>query len=316
MGDILQIGIEIGLVYAPLALAAYISFTVLSLPDLTIEGAFGIGGAVCAVTLTHGVPAGLALVAGAAAGSLAGLTTALLHNVLRFNVLLASLMVTTAAWSVSFMIMGGDANISLLDQSSVFSWLTDSGVDFVWAVIIVCGAIVAAIYLVLAWFLRTTYGLSMRAGGMDVQTARGAGVRTEARQTIGMMASAALAATTGGLLVQTQGFMDVSLQAGVVVAGLASLIIGAALVRSPRPMIAMGGVLLGVLIYRIALAWALDAGINPQYVKLVTAGIVVLIIAARNQSWMLLAPARTAIGRRRRREHLQFFEEDRVVHII
>jgi len=316
MGDILQIGLEVGLVYGPLALAAYISFRVLSLPDLTIEGAFGVGGALCAVSLTDGYPPVLALVAGAGAGAVAGLTTALLHNVLRFNVLLASLMVTTACWSVTFMIMGGDANISLLAESTLFDWAVNAGLEFEWAVIVVAGAICLGLFVLLGWFLSTSYGLSLRAGGMDVQTARGAGVRTEGRQTVGMMLSGALAATTGGLLVQTQSFMDVSLQAGVVVAGLASLIIGAAIVRSPRVLPSMAAVLLGVVIYRTALSWALDAGVNPQYVKLVTALIVVVIIAGRNQSWLLLAPPGTAAGRRRRRQHLQFFEEDRVVHVV
>jgi putative ABC transport system permease protein len=313
---VLEVGLELGCVYGPLALAAFISFRVLSLPDLTMQGAFGVGGGLTATCLLHGYSPVLALVIGAAAGAVAGLATALLHTLFRFNVLLASLMVTAGCWSFTIIAMGGQGNQSVISSPSVFGWAANAGVELTWASVIVAGGLCVALFIVFAYFFSTTYGLSLRASGMDIQSARGMGVRTEVRQMLGMMLSGALAATSGGLLVQLQGFADVTNQTGVLVNALAALIVGAALIHSSRPIYAMAGVLLGGIVYQAVVAWAINDGVNPNDVQLVSALIVVVIVGIRNQAWLILAPPKTGLRTRRRHEQLQYLEEDKVVHIL
>lgn len=309
------IGTEIGLLYAPLALGIFFAMRVLSLPDLTLEGSFGIGGAATAGLLANGTDPLVALLAGMGAGACAGLLTALLHLRLRMNVLLAGILMTTAAWSISLIIMGS-GNVPLLTSTTLFTWAQDAGLGLDGATLAVGGLAAFALAALLAWFLHTDYGLSMRASGLSIQTARGLGIRTEARQAVGLALANALAAASGGLVVQNQGFMDVSIQVGVIVVGLAALMIGQAIIRSPRPVPAIAGVLLGVLIYRTIVAWTLEQGMNPNYVRLVTALVVVVVIAARTQAHGLIALPGTAAARRRRRERTQFYEEDHVASII
>ncbi|HEY8583485.1 MAG TPA: hypothetical protein VIL49_11080, partial [Capillimicrobium sp.] len=292
----ITIGIEIGLLYAPLALGIYLALRVLSLPDLTLEGSFGIGGAATAGLLAHGSDPLVSLLGGMAAGACAGLVTAMLHLRLRMNVLLAGILMTTAAWSISLIIMGS-GNVPLLTEATLFSWAQDAGLSLDAATLAVGGSATALVAVALAWFLHTDYGLSMRASGLSIQTARGFGVRTEARQVVGLMLANALAAASGGLVVQSQGFMDVSIQVGVIVVGLAALMIGQAVIRSPRPIPAIAGVLIGVVVYRMIVAWTIQQGMNPNYVRLVTALVVVVVIAARTQSHGLVALPGTARAR-------------------
>jgi putative ABC transport system permease protein len=309
----IDIGAQIGVLYGPLALAIYLSFRVLSLPDLTLEGAFGVGGAATAATMVHGTSPLAAIGVGMAAGAVAGLATALLHRHLQLNVLLASIVVTTAAWSVALKIMGG-GNISLLDESTIFSWGEDLGLSPQRATLAVGGAATLITAAVLAWFLHTDYGLSLRATGLNIQTARGAGVRTEGRQTVGLMMANALAAASAGLVVQNEGFMDVSISVGVVVVGLAALMIGQAIIHSPRPVPAIISVILGILIYRIVVSWTLARGMDPNYVKLVTAVVVIAVVALRAEGRGLIVARGSLAARRRARS--QFYEHDTVAPFL
>ena len=149
-----------------------------------------------------------------------------------------------------------------------------------------------------------------------VQTARGMGVRTEVRQAVGLALANALAACSGGLLVEQQGFMDVTVSAGVIVIGLAALMIGQAILSSPRPLWAVSSVVLGAVVYRVVVAWTLDQGLNPNYVKLVTAASVVVVIAARNSGFRSVAFPWTSRGRQRRRMRHQYYEDDRVSSFV
>jgi putative ABC transport system permease protein len=308
-----SIGAQIGVLYGPLALGIFLSFRVLSLPDLTLEGSFGIGGAATAASMAHGTAPALALAIGMAGGAVAGLTTALLHRHLQLNVLLASIVVTTASWSVALKIMGG-GNVSLLSESSVFAWGQDLGLTPDMATLLVGGGATLIAGGLLAWFLHTEYGLSLRAAGLNIQTARGMGVRTEGRQTVGLMIANALAAASGGLVVQNEGFMDVSISIGTVVVGLAALMIGQAVIRSPRPIPAIASVLLGILIYRIVVAWTLARGMDPNYVKFVTAAVVVLVVAFRTEGRGLISARGSLAARRRARS--QFYEHDVVAPFL
>ena len=210
--------------------------------------------------------------------------------------------------------MGG-GNVSLLDQATIFGWGERAGfLSPEDATLLVGGGVTVVAAALLAGFLHTQYGLSLRAAGLNIQTARGAGVRTEGRQTVGLMIANALAAASGALVVQNQGFMDVSISVGVIVIGLAALMIGQAIVRSPRPVPAIASVVIGILAYRIVVAWTLARGMDPNYVKLVTALVVILVIAARTEARELVA-ARGSFSKLRR-ERLQFYEHDTVTPFL
>jgi putative ABC transport system permease protein len=156
----------------------------------------------------------------------------------------------------------------------------------------------------------------LRASGENIQTARGLGIRTEARQIVGLMLANALAACSGGLVVQSQGFMDVTIQQGVIVIGLAALMIGLGIVRTPRVAPAISGVVLGVLVYRIIVAWALELGLNPNYLQLTTAVLVIAIVGLRTSGRRLKAIPGTLAARRSRMDQLKFYEEDRVASFL
>ncbi|WOC16594.1 ABC transporter permease [Pseudochrobactrum sp. MP213Fo] len=312
--SILLIGAQVGLIYGPLALGIYFALNVMSLPDLTLEGSFGIGGASTAVMLVAGFDPATALLVGIMAGSSAGLITGLLHVRLRMNVLLAGILMTTAAWSISLAIMGA-GNISLLNEPTIFSWVEHFGFNAQWSAIIVGAAFSVLLGLLMIWFLSTNYGLSMRASGLNIQTARAMGIRTEARQIIGLIIANGLAALSGGLVVQSQGFMDVSIQTGVIVVGLAALMIGMSVFKTSRIIPSVIGVIVGILVYRIVVTLALKLGLPPYYVKLVTAVVVFAIVALRSHGFSLFALPGTEAAKKNARERLEYLENDRVVNI-
>ncbi len=312
--SILLIGAQVGLIYGPLALGIYFALNILSLPDLTLEGSFGIGGASTAVALVAGLDPATALLLGILGGAIAGLITGLLHVYLRMNVLLAGILMTTAAWSISLAIMGA-GNISLLSQATIFTWVEGLGFSGQWAAIIVGALASGLVALVLIWFLHTNYGLSMRASGLNIQTARSFGIRTEARQIVGLIIANGLAAASGALVVQSQGFMDVSIQTGVIVVGLAALMIGMSVFKTPKIIPSILGVLLGILVYRVVVTIALKLGLPPYFVKLVTALVVFGIIAVRANGLGLIAIPGTKAAKKNARERLEYLENDRVVNI-
>lgn len=303
-----EIGLQIGLLYAPFALGIYVAMRALSLPDLSLEGSFGLGGAVCAITLSSGMGAVPSLIAGCLAGAALGLVTTVLHLYLHLNVLLAGILVTTGAWSLAIFAMGA-SNISLLNDTTIFTMAQNSGLGFARSALLVGGGVTLILGVALVAFFNSKIGLSMRATGMNIQTARAMGVRTEGRQAVGLILANALAACSGALVAQQQGFMDVSTATGVIVIGLAALMIGYAVISSPRPHWAIASVILGACIYRILVAWTLDQGLNPNYVKLITALSVILIIGVKNLGFTRAAIPWSRNGRRRQITH---YENDKV----
>lgn len=313
--DVLLIGAQIGLLYAPLALGIYLAINVLSLPDLTLEGSFGIGGAAAASSLIMGFDPLSSLAIGMFAGAIAGLITALLHVVLQMNVLLAGILMTTAAWSVSIAVMG-TGNVSLVRYETLFTWLEDLGLGNQQGTIFVAGAVTLVLAVFLVWLLHTGYGLATRATGLNIQTARGMGIRTEKHQILGLMMANALAAASGALVAQSQGFMDVSIQGGVIVVGLAALTIGTAMIRSDKVAIGIASVIVGVVVYRCIVALSLRLGVPPNFVRLITAVLVFAFIAARIHGKGTFSQAGFESWRSRRRKHLQFLENDRVSSLL
>jgi len=279
IGNLLSFSVYEGLVYAFVALGVYITFRVLAFPDLTVDGSFPLGGAVAAILIINGVNPWLATLAAIAAGLCAGLVTSLLNTKLRINALLAGILMMVALYSVNLLIMGR-ANIPLLREVTIFDNVSqllgmDTGTTLS---IIFCGAILIFFLVILNWFLRTEIGLALRATGDNEQMVRGLGASTDLTTITGVSLSNGLVALAGALIAQNQGFADVGMGIGMIVMGLASVIIGEGLLRPRGVTMVLLAVVGGAFTYRLFLGIALRLGLPPSNLKLITAVLVVIAL--------------------------------------
>jgi putative ABC transport system permease protein len=268
-----------GLAYGLVALGVYLTFRVLSFPDLTVDGSFPLGGAVAAILIVGGFNPWLATLAALFAGIGAGLATSLLNTQLRINALLSGILVSVALYSINLLIMGR-ANISLLrvdtvfDQASRFFGIGNSvTVSIIFMVI--------GIFIILAalnWFLHTEIGLALRATGENEQMVRGLGADTNLTTVLGVSISNGLVALSGALIAQNQGFSDAGMGIGMIVMGLASVIIGEGVFRPRGVTTVLLAVVGGTFVYRLFLGSALRLGLPPVDFKLVTSLLVVVAL--------------------------------------
>ena len=273
---VLQGAVEQGFIYSLVALGLFLSYRVLDVADLTTDGSFTLGAACSAVLTVQGHPAAgllLALLAGAAAG----FVTALLQTRLGVQSILAGIITMTGLYSVNLMVMGGRSNLNMLKEGNLFTaaeaLLGPAGK------LLLAGAFALGLGVLLALFLRTQLGLSIRATGDNREMVAASSINPAFTTTVGLCAANALVALSGGLLVQYQKFSDVNLGTGMVVIGLASLIIGEVLTGRgsvPRGILAA---VLGAVLYRIIIAAALAANVGAQNFKLVSAVIVAAAIS-------------------------------------
>ncbi len=278
-------GIEAGLIYALVALGVLISFRILEFPDLTADGSFPLGAVVFAVCLGAGLNPWLSCLAGAAAGALAGMVTAWLNVSLKILPLLASILVMVALYSVNLRITGGTPNIPLIGTESVFSPLVaDDYSNQFWVQPLVIFFFVLVAKLLLDWFFNTKTGLAIRATGANARMAKSQGVATSKMIVLGMAISNALIALGGALFAQTTGSADLASGIGTIVIGLAAVIIGENLLMSKRIIVVTLAVILGAIVYRLLIAFALGndflrgLGVQPTDLNLITAILVVLAL--------------------------------------
>ncbi|MAA63352.1 MAG: ABC transporter permease [Alteromonadaceae bacterium] len=275
---------ETGLIYGLVAFGIYISFRVLNFPDLTVDGSFPLGAAVSAVLIIGGYNPWLATGAAIIAGMGAGAVTALLNVKLNILNLLASILTMIALYSVNLRIMGRP-NIALLGEETVLTPWYDLGLAY-HQVPVLLFLLIAIIGLFVLWrFMQSETGLAMRATGANPRMARAQGIATGWMIILGVALSNGLVALAGSLFAQSQGAADVTMGVGVIVVGLASLIGGEAVI-SPRTVFrALLACLVGAVLYRIAIALALNAdfiGLQTQDLNLVTAVLVTLAIVLPN----------------------------------
>jgi putative ABC transport system permease protein len=268
--------LEQGLVYGIMALGVYLTFRVLQFPDLTVNGSFPLGAAVAAALIVKGVPPLMATAVAMGAGLLAGSITGILHTKLRVTGILAGILTMTGLYSVNLRIMGR-ANIPLLRQTTVFTQLeellpTVPGLTLVFFLILAF-----LLKLLLDAFLSTSYGMAMRAVGDNPDMIRSLGVDTQAMTITGLALSNGLVALSGALVAQYQGFADIGMGIGTIVVGLASVILGNGIIRARGVFGATMGVLIGAIVYRLAIFFALRLGLAPTDLRIVTA---VLVMAA------------------------------------
>jgi putative ABC transport system permease protein len=269
-----------GLVYGFVTLGVYITFRVLAFPDLTVDGSFPLGGAVAATLIVNGVNPWLATLIALIAGTCAGLITSLLNTKLRINALLAGILMMVALYSINLAIMGR-SNVSVLREATVFKQTAQLfGMEPTTTVTIIFIVVLAIVILgILNWFLRTEIGLALRATGDNEQMVRGLGVSTDVTTIIGVSLSNGLVALAGALIAQKQGFSDVGMGIGMIVMGLASVIIGERLFRPRGVTTVLFAAIGGSLVYRLFLGIALRLGLPPNNLKLITALLVIIALA-------------------------------------
>ena len=272
--------LETGLIYGLVAFGIYLSFRVLDFPDLTVDGSFPLGAAVAAVLILEGWNPWVATGFAALAGMAAGAVTAILNVKLNILNLLASILTMIALYSINLRIMGRP-NIALLTEETVLTPWYSLGLEF-HQVPVILFLIVVAVSLVLLWrFMKSETGLAMRATGSNARMARAQGIATGGMIILGVALSNGLVGLAGALFAQSQGAADVTMGVGVIVIGLASLIGGEAVLTPSTVMRALLACVIGAIIYRLAIAFALNAdvlGLQAQDLNLITAVLVTLAI--------------------------------------
>lgn len=263
--------LELGFIYALVALALFLSFRILNIADMTTDGAFTLGCAVSATVALTGHPF-LALPAAMAAGACAGIVTATLQTKWGVPSILAGIITNTGLYTVNLAVMGFSSNVNMLRASTIFTAFP--GIKLLPAVIITLSA--AALLVV---FLNTRLGLSIRATGDNPDMVRASSINTGLTVTIGLALSNSITALSGAVLAQYQKTADINLGTGMVIIGLASLIIGETAFRSRKIWLKVLGAVVGCIIYRFIIAIALRLDLPSEALKLVSAIIVAVAIA-------------------------------------
>ena len=283
MGSILSLpvvtsALELGFIYALVALALFISYSILNIADLSTDGCFTLGCAVGAQVAIMGHPV-LALFAAMAAGVCSGYIMSALQTKLGVEPILAGIIVNTGLYTVNLAVMGFSSNLSIFKSDTVYSLCKDI-FGSTWYKLIVSVIIVVLVCLIIAWFLRTRIGLSIRATGDNADMVRASSINPGFTITVGLCISGSLTALSGCLIGQYQKTCDINLGTGMVTIALASLIIGETLVGKQSMGRRIAGVILGSCLYRFAIAIALRLHIPAECLKLVSAVIVAVAIAS------------------------------------
>ena len=286
MGILLAIqgAVSQGVLWGIMTLGVYLTFRILDIADLTVDGSFATGGAICAVLLTKGMNPFLTLLFAFFAGILTGLCTGFMNTKLKIHVLLASILTQIALYSVNIRIMGNKANIPLLGTETIMKKLSKLFSSFKMTVTtssLIIGIIAVAILIAaLYWFLGTEIGSSIRATGNNEKMVRALGVNTDTMKILGLGLSNGLVALSGAMVAQSQGYADVQMGTGTIVIGLASIIIGEVIFGKHFGLwYTLISVVAGSILYRIVIAVVLQLGLKSTDLKLFTALIVAIALS-------------------------------------
>ena len=269
MVEQLRGAIELGLLFSFMALGVYITFRILDFPDLTVDGSYTTGGAIAAVMITNGFSPWLATLAAFGGGMAAGMCTGLLHTKGKINGLLSGILMMIALYSINLRIMG-KPNVSLMGENSLFSSINP---------LLVMPFVVIFVKILMDLFLRTDLGLALRATGDNARMIRSFGVNTDNTTILGISLANGLVALSGALIAQYSTFADSSMGIGMIVIGLASVIIGEAIFGTGSVFRATLAVVLGSIVYRIVVALALRVEwLKASDLRLITAIIVIVAL--------------------------------------
>lgn len=279
MLDLVLSTVSQGLLWAIMALGVFLTFRVLDIADLSVEGTFPLGAAVAATLIDAGHSVWFAMLIALIAGCIGGTVTALLTTKLKIPALLSGILTMIGLYSVNLMIMG-KANVPLLRAETVFT-LTENlfGVSSVVATLIVGLVATVIVGAIMYWFFGTVLGTAIRATGCNPQMARAQGINTNVMVILGLLISNGLVALSGALVAQSNGFADVGMGTGTIVIGLASVIIGEVLFGTRCFKNWLISVVLGSVVYRAVIAIVLELGMPPNDLKLFTAVLVAIALS-------------------------------------
>ncbi|SFH84442.1 putative ABC transport system permease protein [Selenomonas ruminantium] len=276
--DLVIATVSQGMLWALLAIGVYLTFRVLDIADLTVEGSFPLGAATAATMIVAGAHPLMAILAACLAGMLAGVVTGFLCTKLKIPALLAGILTMIALYSVNLRIMG-KANLPLLQQDTVFTIWTVGGLDKSLTTLVIGTIIVLVVALLNYWFFGTELGTAVRATGFNPHMIRANGINTDNMIVLGLLLSNGLVAISGALVAQSNGFADVGMGVGTIVIGLASVIIGEVLFGTRSFKNCLISVILGSIVYRAVIAIVLQMGMPPNDLKLFTAILVALALS-------------------------------------
>lgn len=279
MLDLVLSTVSQGLLWAIMALGVFLTFRVLDIADLSVEGTFPLGAAVAATLIDAGHLVWFAMLIALIAGCIGGTVTALLTTKLKIPALLSGILTMIGLYSVNLMIMG-KANVPLLRAETVFTLTEDLfGVSSVVATLIVGLIATTVVGVIMYWFFGTVLGTAIRATGCNPQMARAQGINTNVMVILGLLISNGLVALSGALVAQSNGFADVGMGTGTIVIGLASVIIGEVLFGTRSFKNWLISVVLGSVVYRAVIAIVLELGMPPNDLKLFTAVLVAIALS-------------------------------------
>ena len=305
-----------GVLYAPMALGVFVAFCILNTPDLTVDGSFVFGMTVCALVTVAGHPV-LGILAGTLAGALAGLITGVLQTTFKIHPILSGILTMTGLYTVNYAVLGGQSNLylqSMADNGSgaavptpsatiykLFGALAGEGDG---AALVLSTLITLAVGVLLAVFFKTRPGIAIRATGDNEEMVRSSSINADASRTVGIMLANALVGLSGALLCQQQRYADLGCGSGMMVVGLASVIIGQALFGRRGVSVAILSAVVGSVLYRIILQLAYQINMPSYTVKLLS---VVIVVAALS---LPLAKGRLALARSRRAQDAENEDEE------
>ena len=266
--------VVLGIIWGIMALGVFISYKVLDIPDLTVDGSFATGGAVCAIIIVNGGGFWLGILAGFLAGLICGLVTGLLHTFLGIPAILAGILTQLALWSINLKIMFDHSNTSVSARSFTVLFSALNIPDALWKVALIVIVIVALFYI----FFGTELGASIRATGNNPRMSRAQGINTKFNIVLGLMLSNGIVALSGALLTQYQGFADINMGRGAIVIGLCAVVIGGAITSkiSPNFLVRMSGVIVGAIIYHFVYQTVVFLGFDTNLLKMLAAVVVAI----------------------------------------
>ena len=279
-----------GVLWGLMALGVYITYRILDIADLTVDGSFATGGAVCAVCVVNGVDPILALLLATIAGAVAGFVTGFLYTKCEIPAILAGILTQIGLYSINLRIMGR-SNTPLLKSETLFKNISEmTGLSSTWTALIIGIIVSVVIVAILYWYFGTEIGSAIRATGNNEQMVRALGVNTSVTKILGLMIGNALISLSGALVTQSQGYADIKMGIGAIVIGLASIVIGEVIFgQKGNFAFRLTSIIVGSIIYRIIVAIVLQMGMNTDDLKLLTAILVAIalsvpvLISKRNQ---------------------------------
>lgn len=278
MYEVLKGAVSLGILWGIMTIGVYITYRILSIADLTVEGSITLGAAIAAQAITKGInPYGATFLA-LLGGMVAGLATGLLHTELKIPALLSGILTMIALYSINLRVMG-KANISLLRLENVYTFFENLGLEDTWAVIALGFLSVMFIIGLLYWFFGTEIGCAIRATGNNPYMVRAQGINTDVTILLGLIISNGLVALSGALIAQNQAFADVQMGSGSIVIGLASVIIGEVLFGKKNFFTRLLSLAFGAITYRLIIAFVLKLGMHSNDLKLFTAITVAVALA-------------------------------------